>query len=149
MRTGVMWSDDLVRVMIRAAEFWMICSLLISLVGVRWGGRCSSLCVIWQMSELGFQRWIGSVVGGVWRCCGGGRMQSGWCCEYYSLVCTVCQVAMLCFCFVFMFGPNLVLCNTAVLCVFNCPLGTNIYFLNWIELKLSTLYFTTAQFKMY
>ena len=29
----VMWTDDSVRVMIRAAEFWMICSLLMSLAG--------------------------------------------------------------------------------------------------------------------
>ena len=28
-----MWSDDLVQVIIQAAEFWMICSLLMSVVG--------------------------------------------------------------------------------------------------------------------
>lgn len=33
MRTEVMWSNDLVQVMIRTAEFWMICSLLLSLQG--------------------------------------------------------------------------------------------------------------------
>ena len=54
-----MWSDDLVRVIIRAAEFWMICSLLMSSAGSPW-----SLVVLTKaVSVLCFERkpdWKGS-----------------------------------------------------------------------------------------
>lgn len=58
MRTGVMWFNELVWVMIWAAEGWMICNLFVSLVGTGRGGHCSSQCESGQESLLGFQRWV-------------------------------------------------------------------------------------------
>lgn len=61
--TGGMWSDDLVWVLIPAAEFWMICSLLMCLVetSVR---RVSAVINTGCDHGPGFPHWIGTMNGG-------------------------------------------------------------------------------------